>query len=390
MPTINLRSAGAFADGIHDDGALLQSLLDSGVRDVYIPAGQYKILRTLRLPSGTHLTADPAARIFHAGDLPKRAGDFLLTNQAALTPGATDSDVSVEGGIWDGCFGQGYNDKARDLFDPAAASGTCLNFVRVQGLTLSHITVVNSVVYYIRLGEVTDFRITAVSFASDRTSYNQDGIHLGGGCRCGIIDGVRALTTGQTNDDLIAFNADDSIDRLENRGLICAPIEDVTVRNVYAADCHCIIRLLSAFSAIRRVRVEHVTAGTRGCAVNIDAARYCRVPITRDEDHPEGVGELDDVVMTDFTFWSTTGGSAPLICAESRPGPGGLTVDVRRLTALEPENSRPTLRARKLPGTVVRLTSGGEKAGTFPLHAFTDVCETADPTLTRITLTAKD
>ena len=383
----DLRAAGAAGDGLADDGAVLQDLLDSGVRHVFIPCGQYKVVRTLRVPSGTHIKADPAACVFISGELPKKRGDFLLTNAHAQIPGEWDTDITLEGGIWDGCFGQGYNDKNTNLFDPDAASGSCLSFVRVRGLTLDHVTIVNSVVYYLRLGEVTDFRITDISFASDRTAYNQDGIHFGGGCRRGLVDGVRVLTTGQTNDDLIAFNADDSVERLENRDLICAPIEDVTVRNVYAADCHCIIRLLSAFSAIRRVRVEHVTAGTRGSAVNVDAARYCRVPITRDDDYPDGVGELVDVVISDFTFWSTRGGSAPMIMAESRPGAGsGLSVDVRRLYDREPENERPTLRARKTPGAAVDLSRAGQADEVIRLDTFAKECVAGDADLTHISI----
>lgn len=387
-PYRDLLSLGARGDGVSEDGTILQSYLDSGGRYVYLPAGCYRVDRTLRLPSGTHIQAHPCARVFLSGRIKPMAGDFLLTNQAAEPGGSGwDRDISIRGGIWDGGFGQGYNDKTGDILDMTQASGACMNFVRVSGLTLSHMVIANSVTYYLRLGEVTDFSITDLSLVSDRVAYNQDGIHFGGGCQRGVVDGLRALSRGQTNDDLLAFNADDSTVRVENGGLVCAPIQDIHVRNVYAEDCYTAIRLLSVTSAIRRVTVEHVTAGVRVYALNMDGARYCRTPLFRDADRPGGVGELDGVVIRDFSFWATRpDGHTPLIHAETLPGAGGLTVALRRLTAKETANDRPLLQAGKIPGSRLILCRPGRPEESVRLATSADGYTTRDSDICEVRL----
>jgi len=108
------------------------------------------------------------------------------------------------------------------------------------------------------------------------------------------------LSLGQTNDDLIALNADDSVERVENLDLVRDDIEDITFENIYAESCYTVIRLLSVTAKIRNISFKNIYAGYRNYAVNGDAARYCKMPIFKDEDYPNGVGCVENLHIENF------------------------------------------------------------------------------------------
>lgn len=312
----SVRDFGAAGDGIQNDAPAIQKALDSGAATVYVPAGEYRIGNTLRIRSNTHLLCDGQARLFLCEKKTKKRGDFLMTN---ADPGCGNQNISVSGGIWDGNFDAKNNDKPADLFDENAWSGATLNFVGVEGLTLSDLDMRNSTVYYIRMARLRHFVIRGIRFSSARQAYNQDGLHFGGHVYNGLIENITA-SPGQTNDDLIALNADDSMVRQENRDLCCGPIEDVTIRNIFAEDCYTAFRLLSVTSPIRRIRIENVYAGCRHFAVNIDGARYCRTPLVIEEKFPHGAGLLEDILFRNMHVWTTLeSGERGMIVCESIP-----------------------------------------------------------------------
>ena len=330
-------------DGIADDTAALQALLSSPEPEIRIPAGRYLVTSTLRVPSCKTIVADPDARFILDNATPKHRGDFLITN-AHHDDG--DTDITIRGGVWDGNFG-GCNTKNPDLFDPDAWSGAIVDFQNVRGLRLEDITIANSVTYNLRLCQVDGFEITGVRFQADRIAFNQDGVHLAGCCRNGVIRDVRAVSKGQTNDDLIALNADDCVTRLENRDLVCGPIENIEISDVYAEDCHTAIRLLSVNSTIRNITIRNIEAGVRCFALNADAARYCRTPLFKDADRPGGVGHLDNILIDGFRFHATTNGPKSLICLESNAAEVRLRNLVRDLDK-DAAADAPTLLARNV------------------------------------------
>jgi polygalacturonase len=224
---INVKDAGAIGDSIADDSASIQKALDSGCQTVVIPYGTYRIVTTLKVHSDTFISADNDARLFVCGESSHHRGDFLLTNADPVTG---NRNITIKGGIWDGGFGGKYNIKNKDLFDPDACSGACLNFVGVKNLILTDMVIADSVTYYMRFSRIENFVIKNIGFRSRQLSYNQDGLHFGGEVRNGYIENIRALSDGQTNDDMIALNADDSIERLENRDLARGDIENIYIR----------------------------------------------------------------------------------------------------------------------------------------------------------------
>lgn len=288
---------GALGDGMHDDYAAFQAALDSGVNTVVVPQGIYLISKTLKVPSNTTILADPSAKMVMKSVSRRKRNDFLLSNSDAEKG---NQNIRIIGGIWDGNNTAVENAKP-DIFDKNGYSGAVLNFVNVENLTLSDMVLANSVTYYIRISKVHHFLIENIDFVSDFFGHNQDGIHLGGDTRRGKIKNIRALSDGQTNDDMIALNADDSVERVENLDLCRDTIEDITIENVFTENCHTIIRMLSVTAEIKNISFKNIYGGFRCYAINADAARYCRTPLFADDVYPNGVGKISNITFENFT-----------------------------------------------------------------------------------------
>jgi len=296
---ISVLTFGAQGDGVHDDYAAFQAALDSGEREIHIPQGIYPISQTLKVHSHTRLVADHSAKIVMNSTQRRKRNEFLLSNADTVDGNV---DIAITGGIWDGNNTAPENAKP-DLFDKEGYSGAMLNFVGVKGLALANMVLANSVTFYVRMSHVHNFTIENVDFISDTFGVNQDGLHFGGDVRHGRVKNIRALSCGQTNDDLIALNADDSIERVENLDLCRDTIEDIIFDNIYAENCHTIIRILSVTAPIRDVHFHNVYGGFRCNAINADAARYCRTPLFKEDECPQGVGEIADVTFDHFTCY---------------------------------------------------------------------------------------
>ena len=293
LDTVSVSDFGAFGDGFHDDYQAIQSALHSGAREVHIPIGTYNISATLTVPSNVRVVADRCAHLLLRGNKRKQRGDFLLSNDNTVDG---NENIEIVGGIWNGCCMDIENDKP-DLFDRNGYSGAVLNFCGVKGLKIIDVSVKNSTTFFIRISCVEDFLIENIDFSSDEFAYNQDGIHFGGNVRHGVVRNIRALTRGQTNDDMIALNADDCVERVENFDLSRDAIEDITFENIYAESCYTVVRLLSVTAPIRNIVFRNVYAGYRNYVINADGARYCRTPLFQEADYPLGVGGISNFVM---------------------------------------------------------------------------------------------
>jgi len=353
---LNVKYFGAAGDGIADDAAAIQSALDKaesmGGGKVYIPTGNYRIGHTLYIGDGTTVYAEPDSRLFVCEKSPKKRGDFLLSNR---NPAGGNRDISVIGGTWDGNFDGKNNTKPPNLFDPNAFSGSTLNFVNIKNLTLQGLNMRNSVVYYIRMAKLDGFVIRDIHFSSDKRAFNQDGLHFGGEVRHGLIENITA-SHGQTNDDMIAFNADDSMVRLENLDLCCGPIEDITVRGVFAGNCYTGFRFLSVNSPIRNIVMEDIHLGCRHFALNMDGARYCRTPLIKPGEKEGGSGLIENVEIRNMTIESVeNAGEKALILAETVLKNFRIT-NFRRL---DPDSDKPTLLIANAPGSFGKLNTEG-------------------------------
>ena len=303
-------------------------------------------------------------KIEHSGGERRRRGDFLLTNSDTV---GGNENISVIGGIWDGSNTSPENQKPA-LFDKNGYSGTLLNFVGVRGLLLRDAVLSNSVTYYTRLCRVENFVIENISFISDSFGVNQDGLHFGGGVRHGRVKNIRALSFGQTNDDMVALNADDSTERVENLDLTRDTIEDISFENIFTECCHTVVRILSVSARIRNIRFKNIYGGFRCNAVNADGARYCKTPLFAEEDYPDGVGRISDISFENFTCYPVFslpegfGGTKPMKTAALNIE---ALMDNFRISGFkyicdgEDKKKCPALRARNLCGE--KITADGEE-----------------------------
>ncbi len=282
---------GAVGNGIQDDYFAIQAALDSGASEIIIPHGVYCVSKTLLVRSNTSIVADKTAKIVLKSVEKKKRGDFLISNADTLTG---NENIKITGGIWDGNNILPEHKKA-DIFDQNGYSGALMNFINVNGLVLKDMVLANSSAYYTRFCKLHNFVIEDISFVSDTICSNQDGLHFCGDVKNGRVKNIRALNFGQTSDDLIALNADDYVDRVENLDLCRGNIEDIDFENIYAESCHSLVRMLSVTSEIKNIRFKNVFGGFRSHAINADAARHCRTPVFNEEDYPEGVGRISNI-----------------------------------------------------------------------------------------------
>ena len=373
---VNVRDAGAKGDNRADDAPAIQKALDTAARplEVVVPRGVYRIGSTLRIGSDTTLRLARGTRFVLSGAKPMGRRDFLLTN-ADWEKG--NANVRVIGGSWDG-NNQAPNHRRTwkrgekvDFASGRYCTGALVNFINVKGLVLRDLCLQNAVAYFVRMCKVDGFDFRRIRFFSANRLPNQDGLHLNGFCRNGLIEDVEAWR-GQSNDDLLAFNADDVAFCDLEQDMAFGPIENVTVRNVRAENCYGAVRLLSVDSPIRNVRFENLRMGVRYFAVNADAARYCSAPIFRDKDRPDGVGHLENVTFANCRFWATEPdeqdewrASLPLFCWETNMKDVVLE-NVKRDGERDQWPARPWERIRKCQGRPVVRGSGAVRRTDLP------------------------
>jgi len=340
---------GVPGDGRADAVAPLHAAFARGVRVVTFGKGDYRLDQTLRLPSGTKLVAAPDAHFFAA---PHLCVEWVVCN-ADLEAG--NADITVDGGAWDG----NCDERPGKTFDPNEKhAGVFFHFRKVKGLVVRNLRAYDSVAYHFSLSRVTDFAFSNIRLGGDLKPFCQDGIHMGGGCERGRLEGIVAHTGGM-GDDLIALNADDVYRYAWNRGQVDAPIRDITVENVVASNCFTVVRILSVHSPIERITFRNVTAGYRCHGINLDAARYCMHPLFKDASCPRGVGCLKDILFENCDLWCA-GGDREVVTYETNSENVRFR-NFRYRSDLDcgKRTDRPVIRLRKMEETVV--TDGGQR-----------------------------
>ena len=342
---------GAKCDGITDCTPAINAAL-AAENEIFIPAGKWLIGDEILIPSHRKITADENAVIFCMDD--KFTG---REKRAAVTNADYENgneDITVEGGTWDG---NNAHNPRKESWRLGPCQGLLFSFINVRNLTLKNMTVKNSESYHFRLGKTVNFTISDILISDDLLTLCQDGVHVGGGCRHGVIRNITAKK-GCTNDDLIAFNADDVNWYCHNRGMTDGPISDVLVENVKAEDCWTAVRILSVVSEISNITVRNLTCGVREMGLNLDATRYAGDHIFEPEDYPDGVGNLKNILFENITLYKTTDRNTVLVCAETN-GENVVFSDFTRLKNLEPANDMPFFRFRNLKKS--DIVSGNRK-----------------------------
>jgi len=287
---VNVRDFGAVGDGVHDDSAAIQKALDVQARPltVLIPDGVYVVGATLQVGSATTVRASSNTVIRLANGAGKDCHSFVIANRNWSNG---NTHICIEGGIWDG--NNAHNRRGGDG-NRSSYTGAIANFTCVRNLTLRDMTMRNPDAYSIRLGEVEDFLVEDIALDHTVIRPNQDGVHLGGFSKRGVIRRIKALHPGTPNDDMIAINADDDTERCINLGMRCGPISDVTVEDIEAEGAYSFVRILSKDSRIENIAVRRVKGTCRFYAVNLSRWRF-----------PGGSGNIHHVLLEDFNVGKT-------------------------------------------------------------------------------------
>lgn len=262
-----------YGDGIHNDFPVIQAMLDSGRRTVYLPQPKvcYLVDGMLMMHSNQTLVLPETAVIKQADGHCKPMLRVVGAEEGA-------ENVSIIGGIWDfNNLGQRGNRAVKlqeykgesiyvsgpDYADTCCEEGNTRNtfpesffyygmnglmFEHVKGLSLLNMTFRDPVSYCVIMCRCTEFQVENITFDfndGNPLPANMDGIHLEGGCRNGVIRHLR----GAVYDDMVALNADE---------LVRGDMENILIDDLDARHAHSAVRLLTSGHCIRNVTMSNI------------------------------------------------------------------------------------------------------------------------------------
>jgi hypothetical protein len=269
-------------DGVHDDTAGLQALLDTRASEVRfpIPKVAFVISRTLKIHSGQSLLLGPTTMI----RLQAQTGAVMITND---DHDKGNENIAIVGGIWNmdnvnqALTAYQQDRKNRGTYTPELYTGVLMRFNRVKNLTLRGLTLKDPVTFGMQLGNVRQFTVEDITFDYNLARSNMDGVHVNGPAVHGRIANVK----GTTNDDMVALNADD----VGWAEMSAGPIEEVDVDGIFATNGYTAVRLLSAGSVVRRARLAHIYG----------SYRFNLVSFTNHRAHPGTPTTFEDITIRD-------------------------------------------------------------------------------------------
>jgi len=252
-----------YGDGVHDDTAAIQSLLDRrGL--ILLPCGTYLISRPLIIHDDTHLRLAPSAVL----RLADGANCSILDNDG-LYERRTNRNITIEGGIWDGNNSAQTREFIADENQPCdydkyisnSLTVLMIRFVHTDHLTVKNITFKNPTSYSIHIADAKYFTVENIYLDHDLSKPNMDGVHIQGPARFGTVRNIY----GNANDDHVALCANGTVRSEVTRG----PIEDVDIDGVYCDNGYTGVRLLSFGDPIRNISVRNIHGAFRYYAVSL-------------------------------------------------------------------------------------------------------------------------
>lgn len=336
---------GAIPDGKTDCLVAIQNALKKE-KEIYFPSGVYLITGEILIPSNRKIVLESDAEIYCADNCFNKSGvRAMITNDDYING---NENIYIEGGKFNG----NNKNNRREDWAKGPNQGLMFSFYNVRNLTIKNANLYNPESYHIRLGKTTDFLIENINITTDFLTPCQDGVHVGGYSHRGVIKNITAVD-GATNDDLIAFNADDANWYCQNWGMEDGSITDMVVDGVYAKNCWTGCRILSVKSLVKNILVKNMEVGVREMGINFDATRYCADKIFDEKDYPNGVGNLDNVVFENIKMWRTRELERTILLLESN---GNYEIkNFKRKRELEPQTTSKTAKTAYLYGSKLTI-----------------------------------
>ncbi|MBO5200825.1 MAG: hypothetical protein J6B93_06035 [Clostridia bacterium] len=252
-----------YADGIHDDTAALQELLDKRGIVTIEKNGTYLVSRTLIIHSDTRLILAPGVRL-KAADNSRCA---LIENEHFRLGLGRDRNIEIFGGAFDGnSNGQGLDgvyeaEHREDLpYSTELFKGKLIRFAHIDNISLEKMTVCDPVSYGVQIADVRGFVVRDIHFDYNCCFGTTDGIHINGPARDGIIENLYGIT----NDDMVSLTTIDET----HAEVTVGEISNVYIHNISAENGFSGIRLLSAGGfEMRNIHINGVYGTYRHNAV---------------------------------------------------------------------------------------------------------------------------
>lgn len=261
-----------YGDGIHDDTAAIQELLDTK-REIILPEPEayYLISRTLYIGANTRLALPRFAEIrladgsncpmlrnktveSHAERFPAEKNAewryfYHFVNECSPAEEDTVRNIELVGGIWNfNNLGQNPNPMRSKDYSIHGFTGFGMLFYNVRNLRIADMTLKDPTNFAVTLDRASYFTIENLTFDfndGNPHSLNMDGVHLNGNCHFGAIRNLK----GACRDDLVALNADEGS---------AGPITNIEIDGIFAEECHSAVRLLSVHHKVERIHISNV------------------------------------------------------------------------------------------------------------------------------------
>lgn len=253
-----------YSDGIRDNYAEIQAMLDKcGIVMIDRP-GVYAVSKTLVIRSNTRFVLSPGAHLICAPN-----SKCAIIENEHFRGGGKDINIEIVGGIFDGnSDNQGmdavYEVKHRldNPYSPDRFMGKLIRFAHVDNLALEKLTVKDPISYGVQIGDCNGFVVRDILFDYNHHFGTTDGVHIQGDCYNGVIENL----CGTTNDDMVSLTPVDE----PHAEITVGNISNIQIRNITAHNGYSGVRLLAAGGyTVTNIRIDGVYGDYRHNAVLI-------------------------------------------------------------------------------------------------------------------------
>lgn len=263
-------SAGSTTFGT-DNTTAIQSVLDiaSHTQGLYL-VWDVRISTTgLRIGPNTFIQALPS----YGAILRDNSDKPLFRNRdTAFGREPVDSNITVQGGIWNGnSYNSGLN-PAQAVGTPSNGTTAVFSFYGVRNLIVRDFVILRQRTYAIAGNTLKNALYeNGVIDAGDGGIFS-DGVHFDGNSEHCTARNLKIHSI----DDAVGMNADDAYDNPSSPvygyfpNSAAGPISDIQIENIYLDNGQFGIRILSGASRVDNIRIKNITGNTIGYAVIMD------------------------------------------------------------------------------------------------------------------------